>query len=291
MAQVGPSREQGRKRAHPSEAPSTSSVADRSEDEVNPFISEEERGELLSSEESSDEEEVQPAAKRKFVPTEEVKKFLDAVSLKPLKNEKRKTTMNRYPVPACDPAHPPVLDESVASLVPKSAKTYDSFLSKLQRFTLDAMGPLTWLLDEKEQGREVDVDSAVRASLTLLGNASAHFSVERRRSMLKHLNKDLKPLAEAEFPNRGAHLFGEDIGKRAKKMAENVSALKGLQTKRGRFSGGGDFNRRFSASKSQSRRPNWGVTPATRKSVFRRLDTVPRSQQYQKPNKQKDQNK
>ena len=42
---------------------------------------------------------------------------------------------------------------------------------------------------------------------------------------MKHLNKDLKPLAEGEFPDRGAKLFGDDFGKRAKSMADNVRAL------------------------------------------------------------------
>lgn len=75
-----------------------------------------------------------------------------------------------------------------------------------------------WLLNERAQGKEVDVDSVAKASLSLLGNASSHFNVERRRAVLKYLNKDLKPLAEAQFPDRGAHLCGDDFGKRAKKI-------------------------------------------------------------------------
>ena len=62
---------------------------------------------------------------------------------------------------------------------------------------------------------------------------------------MKHLNTDIKHLAEADVPDRGSYLFGEDFGKRAKTAAENVRALKGIQTKRGnRFSGegGGDSN-------------------------------------------------
>ena len=49
---------------------------------------------------------------------------------------------------------------------------------------------------------------------------------------MKHLNKDLKPLAEAQFPDRGAFLLGEDFGKRAKITADNISALKGVQAKK-----------------------------------------------------------
>ena len=290
---------ENRKRSRPEEDPSTSSATEVSEDDIDPFISGRERRELLSSSDESDEgeEERQPPAKRSFTPTEETRKFLRSVALKPLKNEKRKDTMNKYPIPACDPIHPPKLDESVSCLVPKTAKTYDSFLSKLQRFALDAAGPLVWMLNERSQGREVDVDLVCKSTLALLGNASAHFNVERRRSLLKHLNKDLRPLAEAEFPERGAYLFGDDFGKRAKKMSDNVSALKGLTKKNTdynhRFSGSGDPNRRFNLPKPQGRRPNWGVTPPIRRSVFGRLDPAPKIfHKFRKPSKQqREQNK
>ena len=89
---------------------------------------------MSSGEESNDDndrEGDEPPAKRKFVPTSETR-FLESVLLKPLKNDRRKGTINKYPIPACDPAHPPKLDESVSCLVPKSAKSFDNFLSKLQ---------------------------------------------------------------------------------------------------------------------------------------------------------------
>lgn len=61
-----------------------------------------------------------------------------------------------------------------------------------------------------QRSREADVDGAIKSSLTLLGNAASHFNVG---SLLKHLNKDLKPLAEADLTDRGSHLFGDNIGK------------------------------------------------------------------------------
>lgn len=278
---------QGRKRPRPAEAPSTSSSRSQGEltdDEVDPFLSDTERNELLSgSEDSDEEEEKEPPSKKKFTPSEDTKRFLAATSLKPLKNEKRKGMINRFPMPACDSAHPPKLDEAVGALVPKSAKSYDNYLSRLQRYTMDAMGPLIWLYNERQRGREADIDGAIQTSLTLLGNAATHLSVERRKSLLKHLNKDLKPMAEAEFPDRGAHLFGDSFGKRAKKMADNVSALKGLQSKKsqGHFSGSGGSNRRPMSSKPQGRRQSWGSntwssSSGARKSVFGRLDPKPK---------------
>ena len=103
---------------------------------------------------------------------------------------------------------------------------------------------------------------------------SSHLNVECYRALLKHFNKDLKPLAEADIPNRGAQLFGEDIGKRAKSMADNVIPCK-LNEQQSFFR-----ERRLQQEifypKPQSRRSIWGVTPASRKSESGRLDTIPK---------------
>ena len=61
--------------------------------------------------------------------------------------------------------------------------------------------------------------------------AAAHFLTEWRKALVKHLNKDLKPLAEAQFTDRGP--FGEDFGKRARSTAD-ISALKRVQYKKSR---------------------------------------------------------
>ena len=84
---------------------------------------------------------------------------------------------------------------------------------------------------------------AVEASIALLGNASAHFSVECRKSLMKHMNKDLRPLCEGKFPKCGPHLFGEDFGSKAKKTANNIRALKGVSMGRDRFSQFGSSNK------------------------------------------------
>ena len=47
---------------------------------------------------------------------------------------------------------------------------------------------------------------AVEVSIALLGNAAIHFSMECRKSVMKHMNKDLRPLCERKFPKRGPHL-------------------------------------------------------------------------------------
>ena len=83
---------------------------------------------------------------------------------------------------------------------------------------MDAIAPLIWLLEQMEQGHLEDeaCKKAVCASLQLLGNASVHFNVERRKEIMKHLNNDIKFLAETEFPQSGPYLFGEDFETKAK---------------------------------------------------------------------------
>ena len=78
---------------------------------------------------------------------------------------------------------------------------------------MDGMGPLIFLYKQLHKNEPPDSDTlkaAVKCSLSLLANASAHFSTERRKYIMKLLNNDLKPLAEA----------------RAKAKADSIMALK-----------------------------------------------------------------
>ena len=72
------------------------------------------------------------------------------------------------------------------------------------------------------------VREVLSSAMSLLGNAATHILTERRKSLMKHLNKDLCPLGDGDFPNRGAYLFGEEFGARAKAVSDNIKALKGI---------------------------------------------------------------
>ena len=80
-------------------------------------------------------------------------------------------------------------------------------------------------------------------SIALFGNPSTHLSVECRKSVMKHMNKDLHPLCEGKFPKRGLHLFGEDFGSKSKKTADNILALNGVATGMDHFSRFGSSNK------------------------------------------------
>jgi len=272
--------------------PSVSTLSDEEEDDINPWLSEDERGQLLSGLESGPDEEAEdepPRPKKaKFMPQPRTVKILRTVTEQPVSNDKRRVITNKYPLPSCDQAHTPKLDLDISCIVPKSAISHDRFLSKLQQFSMDALGPLAWIherLSAEEAADPVQIKEAAKAAIALLGNASAHMTNERRKSILKHLNKDLRPLSGSKFPNRGPFLFGEGFGSAAKKTADNIRALKGLGTGRDRFSRYGGSNK---GKQPQSRRYMWGKdtlgkSSQAQGSVFRRLGpSKPAQKSFQK---------
>lgn len=76
---------------------------------INPRVSESEKETVSESEEESSdsEEQVGPPTKRKFIPRQDTIDFLRSVTEKPLKNDRRKMITSKFPLPSCDPAHPP----------------------------------------------------------------------------------------------------------------------------------------------------------------------------------------
>ena len=207
-------------------------------DMVDPFLSREEDEFRKTEEEASDEkEESGSSTRKKFLPGSHTFQLLECASSKPLKNHSAcRQLLDQFPLSAeCDTAYPPKLDESLTLIIPESAKRYDRQLSRLQQFSMDALGALAWLHDVLSKEEQVDctqVVAAVQTALTLLGNAVAQISLERWKALMKHLNKDLRPLAGACYPKRRQWLFGEDFGLKAKNTADNVKALKPFAPKR-----------------------------------------------------------
>ena len=107
---------------------------------------------------------------------------------------------------------------------------------------MDAVRPLAYILKEAQKS-SLTAESAVnaaKAALRFLGNASAHIAQERRRRVLKELNRDLEGLAEdedGEFAEAAPLLFGDGFAKKSKEHIENVRALRKTTSKppRGQF--------------------------------------------------------
>ena len=294
-----PNRNQPQRHSRSGASAASSSAALDTENEslVEPFLDDEERWGLLGTSDSEDQEgdssdeEPPPTKKMKMLVSSETKKVLKKVMNRPLKNDKRKVLTNQFPLPALDAVHTPKLDESITCLVPKSAKTYDRYLSKLQQFSIDTMGPLIWVDDYAEKNNLPMVKQATSAAMTLMGNAAAHMSTERRKSLMKHLNKDLNTLCEGDFQDRGPYLFGEKFGSKAKNMADNIKALKGVRAQKPSrpFSGNGGPSK---GKQPLGRRYNWGKN-TSKNTVFSRLGPsktkFQRSDQSRKPPKQQNQ--
>ena len=143
-------------------------------------------------------------------------------------------------------------------------------------------------MEAKTQVEGDTLKAALRCSLTLLGNAAAHVSVERRKCIMKHLNSDLKPVAEGPFPDRGPDLFGKSFGDRAKATANSIKAVKGVQFQKCfSWSGGPKY-------KPHGCRQHWGISqPNPQKSVFKQApwctnkpDSNPKQQAVQEATKE-----
>ena len=160
---------------------------------------------------------------------EELSEFLSVAFKKPMSADRRKKLTVKYPRLAISQTKPPAIDKAILSLVQtrKHIVSHDRFLSKLQCFASDAIGPLVYLLKELQSSKGVTKEKAVQAiqaAPCFTGNTFATLSVERRRSILLQLNQQLAPMAEEEFDNN-RKLFGDDFGKGAKEKANAIRSL------------------------------------------------------------------
>ena len=161
--------------------------------------------------------------------SENTEKFLKSTFAKPVPNGTRRQWCTEHGVPRVESMKCPKLDKVVKGQLPKEAKVADGEAAKLQTLILDAVGPLAYILEEAQKG-SLMVESAVKAAKTalrFLGYASAHVAQNRRRKVLKELNRDLEGLTEddKEFAEAAPNLFGDGFARKCKEHIENVRAL------------------------------------------------------------------
>ena len=90
-----------------------------------------------------------------------------------------------------------------------AVKTADKELARIQTFVLDALAPLTTLLEEKQTEPVVE---AATAAVQLIGNTSARLSHLRGEKVTKHSNEALMPIVQ-NFKDAPPQLFGPDFAK------------------------------------------------------------------------------
>ena len=133
----------------------------------------------------------------------------------------------------------------MAAQCSKSTKANDKTLAHLQALTLDAVGPLTDLLEKlNSDAVEIDADKvgyAVESAISLIGNASSQISILRREKILEEYNKDLLSFAQdrkGEFIKAVPMLFGAQFSKDAADHLEQVAALRRVKSSTGSSSQG-----------------------------------------------------
>ena len=135
-----------------------------------------EREGLLGSEKESEDEDVAVPEKSKYLPRDSTVNFLNSVTENVLRIDHRTEVVDKFPIPSCDPAHPPKVHAGLMVIIPKPAKEHDRHLGKMQQFAMDVLGPLTWLYEQLETAETVDHSKAkltVQSAVPLLGSAAA----------------------------------------------------------------------------------------------------------------------
>jgi hypothetical protein len=104
------------------------------------------------------------------------------------------------------------------SEIPQDSKSLDNDLAKLQTSLMDALAPLTALVESADDLEFNDVRQASLTAIQLIGNTNSHLSQMRREKIVGAMNKALLPLVKdnSDFTGSSPDLFGTDFAKRSK---------------------------------------------------------------------------
>ena len=160
----------------------------------------------------------------------------------PLKNPDRRALRRQFLVPDLPISMAPKLDKVMAAECLPAVRSTDQSLARLQALMLDAVGPLTDLLEkmgsdngEEEQSLDFQVvEDSVQSAVAFLGNAATQFSMYRRTKILEEYNKELVSFAEELEPDLRAAaplLFGQSFTKQAADHLAQVEALRKVKGK------------------------------------------------------------
>ena len=148
----------------------------------------------------SDEEE-RPTTTNLAAVSEETESSVKEACTKRLPNSARLQTRNAFPLPQVAATRTLQLDSFIKPEISQAVKTVDKELARLQTFVLDALAPLTSLLESDAKGESITHSQALdatKAATQLLGNASAQITHVRRTKVLTQLNKSLLLLLEED---------------------------------------------------------------------------------------------
>ena len=181
--------------------------------------------------------------------SKETKKLLTSKCTRRVKNAERLQTRSHYPLPKVPATRTPQLDSYLKSEISQGTKAGDKDLARIQTFVLDALAPLTAILEgaNNSQGdleRKHTLD-AVTSAVALIGNANAKISHLRREKVTSDLNKALLPIIQEDekFTKAPPALFGTEFAKTAKEHVDQVKALRSTLGARGSSQGKQPFRK------------------------------------------------
>ena len=170
--------------------------------------------------------------------SERTDKFLNETFATKLTPVQRKTLRSQYTLPQNELTKNPILDTMLASQCSSATKSMDRTLSSLQGRVLEAIGPLSQLLeainDEDPQISMDQIGEAVETALALLANASLHISEVQRTKVLEEYNKELLPFAtakERDWASGAPRLFGPNFLKEATDYLQQLQLLRKAKEK------------------------------------------------------------
>ena len=129
-----------------------------------------------------------------------VSAFLEVAFSTTLSNADRRKQIAHIKIPDFHEIHCPKLDLMLATVLLKDALKVNGYLSHLQQFWLDAVVPLSAILEGSDARKLMPKQAyvATQSALCLLGNANNHMAQERRKRILMNVNPALKSMVEEE---------------------------------------------------------------------------------------------
>ena len=138
---------------------------------------------------------------------------------------------NTYSLPQVAASRTPQLDNYFKPEIPGAAKTTDKKLAVIQTHVLDALAPLSTII-ETQEGISEQTLAAAATAIKLLGNTNARISHLRRTKVITQINKALLPLVEEDsnFEDVSPSLFEPEFAQKSKELVDQVKAMRSTIT-------------------------------------------------------------
>ena len=205
---------------------------------------------IMSDLDDQEQESISQTTTGKLVAvSESTATTLDKYFSKSLKNSEQLQLRDKYGLPKVPSTKTPQMEPFLKEEVNPAAKTADKELARIHTYLLDAVAPLTAIMDRKVTESDhlhPEVLTAIHSACQLVGNASAKLANLRREKVMTSLNKGLLPLVKDEqnFTEAAPGLFGAEFAEKCKKHVEQVKAMR-FSLSKGDRAGSSDNKRPF----------------------------------------------